>query len=172
MTNCTKNKQRQGPFLNMTTCLYLRSCVLVTRHQSLPKYESNPQVHVWPSRNQIPGCELAPPRSSHFSEDASEMTCADFSRQITQDTLRCITAAQIGGGNAPVCQPPNKPHKKKKHHSRKKLSILLRIISYAEHCIYSIVGLFTIKTNDRLFVKYTVYIYILSIYLYRCIHIK
>ena len=80
--------QTHWPFLNTPTCLFLRSCVLATRHQSLPKYESNPQDHVLPSRDQIPGCYLAPPRSSHFSEDASELTCVDFSQQITQDASR------------------------------------------------------------------------------------
>jgi len=34
---------------------------LMIRHQQLPKYEFNPQVRVWPSRDQIPGCKLDPP---------------------------------------------------------------------------------------------------------------
>ena len=76
------------PILNTLPQAYLRSCDLVIRHQSLPKYSSNPQVHVWPRTDQMPGCELAPPRSSHFTEDASDLTYVNFSQHITQNAVQ------------------------------------------------------------------------------------
>ena len=87
---CTKGCHSLCPclFLNTLPQAYLRSCDLVIRHQSLPKYSSNPQVHVWPRTDQMPGCELAPPRSSHFTEDASDLSYVNFSQHITQNAVQ------------------------------------------------------------------------------------
>ena len=90
--SCPPPRTERMAFLNTRTCPYLRPRELIIRHQQLPKSESNPQVRIWPSRDQSPGCRLDPPRSSHFTKSALEMTFADFSPHIAQNAFHRIAA--------------------------------------------------------------------------------